>query len=104
MFIVNQDDTQSNEEVFSLINAAKTIDEGNINIYKTEIISTLRSNDIIKAIELLNQYIGILNTYILEDIRSERTWESLYNFIIKEKDWAEKMVVKLRGMNRITIE
>lgn len=99
-----KDDTQSNEEVFSLINAAKTIDEGNINIYKTEIISTLRSNDIIKAIELLNQYIGILNTYILEDIRSERTWESLYNFIIKEKDWAEKMVVKLRGMNRITIE
>lgn len=89
---------ENNEEIFSLINKAKSIDEDNLNVYKTEIIATLRNNDIINAIDLLNQYVAFLDSYTIENVRSERTWESLNEFIVTENAWARKMLVKLRGM------
>lgn len=91
-------DDSSNQMVLESINKAKQLDAGNINIYKTEIIATLRLDDKAKATELLNQYITTLDSYNLDNIKSDNSWEKLRNFIDLEKNWANKMVVKLNGM------
>ena len=93
-----RNEEESNQEVLTLIEKAKTLDNKNINIYKTEIIATLRLEDNAKAIDLLNQYIAMLGEYNLNDIKSDKTWDSLRDFLISEKRWASKMIVKLNGM------
>lgn len=91
-------DNASNLEVLELLNTAKGIDSDNINIYKTEIIATLRLNNKVKVLELLNNYIAVLDSYNLDNIKSDNSWESLRDYIIFEKTWAEKMIIKLNGM------
>lgn len=93
-----QNNEDSNKEVLELINKAKSLNEENINIYKTEIIATLRLDNIDKAQDLLQQYIQKLNAYNLSDIQSDETWDKLRNFIIAEKEWANNMSIKLRAM------
>ena len=93
-----KNEAESNQEVLALIEKAKILDGQNINIYKTEIIATLRLEDKAKAIELLNQYIVMLGEYNLDEIKSDSTWDSLRNFLISEKRWADKMIIKLNGM------
>lgn len=93
-----KNDTTNNQEIISLINKAKQIDSKNINIFKTEIIAMLRLNDKPKAMDLLKEYITTLESYSLNDIKSEKSWDELYKFIINEKDWAQKMIIKLKGM------
>ena len=88
----------SNQEVLELISIAKQLDADNINIYKTEIIATLRLNNKPKALELLNLYITTLDSFNLDNIKSDNLWEKLRDFIIFEKNWAEKMIIKLSGM------
>ena len=101
--LCTQNDDKSNYEVLELINCAKQLDSENINIYKTEIIATLRIDDKAKAFELLEQYIARLSSYDLENIKSENTWDNLRNFIIAEKAWADKMRIKLSGMWNMSI-
>lgn len=91
-------DSDSNNEVISLIDKAKQVDGNNINIYKAEIIAYLRLNDRIKAIELLNNYIAKLDSYNLTDIKSDKYWESMMDFVNVEKRWASQMRVKLSGI------
>jgi hypothetical protein len=91
-------DYASNQEALELVNIAKGIDADNINIYKSEIIATLRLEDKAKALELLNNYITTLDSYNLDNIKSDNSWERLRDFIIVEKTWAEKMIIKLNGM------
>ena len=93
-----KNDNISNNEAISLINTAKQLDEDNINIYKSEIIATLRIDDKHKASELLNQYIKILDNYNIDNINSDSTWDAIRDFIISEKEWAKNMSIKLRGM------
>mgnify|MGYP003425590822 CR=1 FL=1 len=80
------------------IERPKTKFADNINIYKAEIIATLRLDDKTKALELLNNYITTLDSYNLDNIKSDNSWESLRDYIIFEKTWAEKMIIKLNGM------
>ena len=61
----------SNQEVLELISIAKQLDADNINIYKTEIIATLRLNNKPKALELLNLYITTLDSFNLDNIKSD---------------------------------
>ena len=91
-------DAVSNQEALDLVNIAKGIDADNINIFKTEIIATLRLDDKAKALELLNQYITTLDSYNLDNVKSDSAWEKLRDFIIVESTWAEKMIIKLNGM------
>ena len=91
-------DYASNQEALELVNIAKGIDADNINIYKSEIIATLRLEDKAKALELLNNYITTLDSYNLDNIKSDNSWERLRDFIIVEKTWAKKMIIKLNGM------
>lgn len=93
-----QNNDKSNNTALELINIAKTLNEDNINIYKAEIIATLRLDNIDKAQDLLQEYITRLNNYNLDDIKSDDTWDKLRNFIISEKEWANNMSIKLRAM------
>ena len=96
--LFTKNEEESNQEVLALIEKAKSLDGQNINIYKTEIIATLRLEDNAKAIDLLNQYIAMLGEYNLDDIKSDTTWDSLRDFLISEKRWASKMIIKLNGI------
>lgn len=93
-------DAQSNEEVLEMINMAKSLDEDNINLYKAEIIANLRLKKHSVAQNLLAQYIQTLNAMelSLKEIESDRTWEANNKFIIAEKDWAKRMIVKVKAM------
>lgn len=93
-----RNDSDSNNEVITLIEKAKQVDINNINIYKAEIIAYLRLKERIKAIELLNNYIAKLDSYNLTDIKSDKYWESMMDFINVEKRWATQMRVKLSGI------
>lgn len=89
-----RNDEASNQEILLLIDQAKMLDYKNINIYKTEILVTLRVNDKAKAISLLNSYIELLNNYNTPNIIHDKT----INYILLEKKWSKDMFVKLKGM------
>ena len=93
-------DENSNNEVLSLINKAKAIDESNINIYKAEILGNLRLRKFGVAQQLLQNYISALNDMEvqLKEIESDITWDSNYKFIVSERDWANRMSVKVKVM------
>ena len=98
------DTEDSNREVLALIQKAKNLDPNNINIYKAEILSELRLKNNNRAIEELNlyrTYLDKIGTDILPTIRNERRWERLYDFIINESDWVDKMLIKLDGMTKM---
>ena len=93
-------DPQSNTEALDMVNMAKNIDESNINIFKVEILANLRLGKHVIAKELLTQYIQKLNEMelSLKEIKSDKTWDINYNFIISEKDWGKRMIVKIKAM------
>ena len=95
-----QDNDASNNEVLSLINKAKAIDESNINLYKAEILGNLRLRKFGIAQQLLQDYISALNDMAnqLKEIESDITWDANYKFITSEKDWANRMSVKVKVM------
>lgn len=93
-----KNDVTSNNEVISLINKAKSLDESNINIHKTEILATLRIGDKNRALELLNVYVQTLVSYNLSEIKSDDWWDKMKSFVSSEKVWAKNMIVKLSGM------
>ena len=93
-------DSQSNTEVLDMVNMAKSLDESNINIYKAEILANLRLEKHIVAQELLSKYIQRLNEMelSLKEIESDRAWDNTHNFISIERNWAKRMIVKVRAM------
>lgn len=96
-----RDDNGGNKEALELINKAKQLDSNNINIFKSEIIATLRLDDKEKALDLLSQYTTILDTYDLENIKSDRAWDQMRGFIVSEQNWANRMNIKLKGMSSL---
>ena len=93
-------DEQSNNDVLSLIQKAKDLQPNNINIYKAEILANLRLNNNLKAIEELKEYRSYMNELDkrLPSIINEKLWLQYYNFTINEREWVDKMLVKLNGM------
>lgn len=91
--------SESNNEVYSLINKAKSIEPNNINIYKAEIIAMLRLDKKQDAIKMLEDYMIRLDQLLKENGNtSERIYNSAYNYVIQEQEWAKKMIVKLKGL------
>lgn len=90
----------SNREVVELIDCAKNISPDNISIYKAEIIATLRLNNKQSATNMLYEYIKKLDSMNsdLSSVGSQQFWDYKYLFISSEKTWANKMLVKLKGM------
>ena len=98
--LLSMDNTQkSNNEAVVLINKAKQLDPNNINIYKAEIIATLRLDKKQEAKKMLEDYIAKLGQ-LLEQSKntSERVYNSAFSFVIPERDWAKRMIVKLNGL------
>ena len=93
-------DEQTNMEVLEMINIAKSLDETNINIYKVEILANLRLKKYAISQELLAQYVQKLNEMEihLKDIESDITWDANYKFIVSERDWANRMGIKVKAM------
>lgn len=89
---------ESNTEVIELIEKAKELENNNINIYKAEIIATLRLNHKEKALELLDSYIDALSMYNLDNIKSNTYWDTVRQFVSSEDRWARQMKIKLKGM------
>lgn len=91
---------QTNMEVLEMINIAKSLDETNINIYKVEILANLRLKKYAISQELLAQYVQKLNEMEihLKDIESDITWDANYKFIVSERDWANRMEIKVKAM------
>ena len=91
---------QTNMEVLEMINMAKSLDETNINIYKVEILANLRLKKYVISQELLAQYVQKLNELelSLRDIKSDKTWDSTNQFITTERDWANRMAIKVKAM------
>lgn len=96
--LYTKNDFDSNQDVITLLNKAKNLDKNNPNIYKAEILATLRIGNKTSAVEQLQQYINVLNSFNLNDINSSKSWEKINNFINTELNWASKMLIKLNGM------
>ena len=94
------DDPQTNREILEIVETAKTIDPTNINIYKAEILANLRLKNYSASQSLLEQYIQLLNELKmqLKDIESDITWDANYKFVISERDWANRMLIKVKVM------
>ena len=91
---------KSNNEILKLIAKAKEIDASNINLYKAEILGNLRLRKFDVAQQLLQSYISTLNELEmqLKDIESDITWDINYKFVISERDWANRMLIKVKVM------
>lgn len=93
-------DSQTNLEVLEMVNMAKSLDETDINIYKAEILANLRAEKYNISQELLEQYIQRLSEMelSLKEIESDRTWDTTHKFISTERDWAKRMLIKVKVM------
>ena len=93
-------DSQTNTEILEIVETAKSIDPSNINIYKAEILANLRLKKFVESQSLLEQYVQKLNEMeiSLKEIESDITWDSNYKFITTERDWAERMLIKVKVM------
>lgn len=95
-----KNDAVSNNEIIQLIEKAKELDGSNINIYKSEILANIRLNKLYYVQELLNTYIQKLSEYgdSLNEIQNEDIWGDNYRFIVSERDWAIRMIIKIKSM------
>ena len=93
-------DESSNNEVLSLISKAKAIDASNINHFKAEILGNLRLRKFSVAQQLLQSYVSALNEMEiqLKNIESDVAWDENNEFIVSERDWANRMSVKVKVM------
>ena len=93
-------DAQTNMYALDMIDLAKSLDEHNINICKTEILANIRLEKYSVAHELLTLYVQRLNEMelSLKEINSDITWEANHKFILAERDWANRMIVKVKAM------
>lgn len=93
-----KNDAQSNLEVTRLINEAKRIKPQNINIYKTEIIASLRQSKYSAAGSLLESYRQKLNSMLkYDETIPELEKNRIYNFVQSELMWADDMAQKLKA-------
>ena len=93
-------DPQTNTEILEIVETAKNIDPSNINIYKAEILANLRLKKFVESQSLLEQYVQKLSEMeiSLKEIESDVTWDSNYKFITTERDWAQRMLIKVNVM------
>ena len=95
-----KNDSQSYAEVNSLINEAKKVMPQNINIYKTEIISSLRQTKYAEGRALLNSYREKLNSMLTQNDKIPEAEEyRRYVFVREELMWVNDMTQKLKAFN-----
>lgn len=92
-------DEESYKEINSLINEAKKIEPNNINIIKTEIVSSLRQEKYREAKNLLNNYKDKLISILNNKEKPEDEWQRAYSYAAEEITWVNQMLLKLRSFN-----
>ena len=92
-------DEESYKEINSLINEAKKIEPNNINIIKTEIVSSLRQDKYREAKNLLNNYKDKLISILNNKEKPEDEWQRAYSYAAEEITWVNQMLLKLRSFN-----
>lgn len=67
-------------------------------------ITNLRLKKFAESQSLLEQYVQKLNEMeiSLKEIESDVTWDSNYEFITTERDWAQRMLIKVKVMQYAT--
>lgn len=95
-----RNDASSNQEALDALKTAKDLDPGNLNIYKADVIVDLRLNKKQDALNDLSLYLKILEETRtnVEEYKSDRYWESAVDYLNEEKSWANKMIIKVKGM------
>lgn len=95
-----EDHPETNREILELLSKAKELNANNINIDKVEIISNLRLGNNELAIQMLTEYIEQLSQMDeeLSYIYNQDMWAATKQFIISEKQWAQNMIIKIKGM------
>lgn len=88
-------DSKHNQEARDLVRKAKTLNPGNPNIVRTEIIASLRCNENGKAKALLEDYQKQLRNQ-LETITNKDSYA--YSNVAGELNWARKMAIKVSGL------
>ena len=93
-----KNDIGSSDEIMNLLTEAKELDPNNINIYKAEILAYLRKNNYSNALSLLKDYKNKLGAIInAENNLPDDSWSNLYDYAMKENNWAGEMLIKLRS-------
>ncbi len=93
---------EKNSEALSLIQKAKNLNiVPSLNTYKYEALALIRLNKNADAVVAMNSYIMKLNEEAnnLETVKSEAYWASRFVYLRNERDWASKMVQKLKSNN-----
>lgn len=88
-------DDEHNKEALAMVQKAKSLYSGNVNILRTEIIACLRNNDLNKASTLLDEYIKQLNES-LDKVTEQGN--NYHVFLTEEMEWARNMSIKVRGL------
>lgn len=93
-------DDANNNLAWSMIHQAKAINPENINIYKIEILTSIRLKNKAEALTLLQEYEAKLMQMreSLTRTESDLTWDETNRYTLKELEWAKKMQVKLQNM------
>ncbi|MBO7764541.1 MAG: M48 family metalloprotease [Bacteroidales bacterium] len=96
--LATQNSLESNIEALSLINIAKQLNSNNLEIYKSEIIATLRLNKVPEAITLLKELIVRIDSLInnMSNVKGN-IWDAYFKYYNSEKRWASQMLTKLNG-------
>lgn len=93
-----KNDIGSSDEIMNILTEAKELDPNNINIYKAEILAYLRKNNYSNALSLLKDYKNKLGAIInAENNLPDDSWSNLYDYAMKENNWAGEMLIKLRS-------
>lgn len=89
------DDSTHNEEALTSASIARNLDSIEIAFAKTEIVAALRLNNVMKAEELLEGYKSRIDA-TFEDSKERES--SYLSFLTKEYDWAQRMLIKVKGL------
>ena len=95
------DNELKNKEALSYITTAKSLNiTPSINLYKQEALVLLRLKRNTEAIESLKNYINDLKSEesIIKNIKNSREWSNVNNYLYNEKQWAIKMINKVKHM------
>ncbi len=94
-----KNDPESMTEVMGCIQQAKSINDQNINVYKTEIIAYFRQQKYGEAKNLLSAYKTRLSSWgeSLKNNTPETNWTYAFSFITDEISWVNNMIQKLKN-------
>lgn len=93
-------DKESNEIAYDLIQQARLLDPNNINFFKADILALLRLDRRSEAIYKLEEFKNALEDMRvpLGNVLNQELWHRQLQFIDSNQEWVYQMLIKLKGM------